>query len=61
MEYDTKIMNIIVFVQLNMLTWLNKTSLPVDYEASLAPMDTCQSLISANWRLPAPVNWDTNP
>ena len=27
-------------VQLNMLTWLDKASSPVDHEASLAPKDT---------------------
>jgi hypothetical protein len=47
-----------------MLTWLDKASSPVDHEASLAPMDTCQSSLSAydkNWLLPAPVYWMRTP
>ena len=35
-----KIIRIIVLVRLNMLTWLDKASSPVDHEASLAPKDT---------------------
>jgi hypothetical protein len=44
-----KMMRIIVFVLLNVLTWLDKAIPPVDHklEASLAPMDTCQSSLSA--------------
>ncbi len=33
-------MRIIVVVQLQMLTWLDKASLPVDHKASLAPKDS---------------------
>ena len=42
-KYNTKIMRIIVVVQLHMLTWLDKASSSVDHEASLsslAPKDT---------------------
>ncbi len=39
-KYNTKIMRIIVVVQLHMFTWLDKASSPVDHEASLAPKDT---------------------
>ncbi len=37
---NIKIMRIIVVIQLQMLTWLDKASSPVDHEASLAPKDT---------------------
>jgi hypothetical protein len=37
---NIKIMRIIVVNQLQMLTWLDKASSPVDHEASLAPKDT---------------------
>ncbi len=39
-KYNTKIMRIIVVIQLQRLTWLDKASSPVDHEASLAPKDT---------------------
>ncbi len=42
-----KKIRIIAFVQLSMLTWLYKASLPVDHKASLEPMDTCLSSLSA--------------
>ncbi len=40
------------FVQLNMLTWLDKASSPVDHEASLAPAAHGHWLVShrsAHW------------
>ena len=39
-KYNIKILRIIVVNQLQMLTFLDKASSPVDHEASLAPKDT---------------------
>ena len=39
-KYNIKIMRIIAVIQLQMLTWLDKASSPVDHQASLAPKDT---------------------
>ena len=40
-------MRIIVFFQLNMLTWLRKASLHVHFEALLVLLDTYQSSLGA--------------
>ncbi len=44
-----EIMRIIVLVQLNMLTWLHKTSLPGRPEALLMLLETCHSSLPAEW------------
>ncbi len=54
--------HIIVFVELNMLTWLHKASLPghPDSEALLMLLETYQSSMGAldeNWHLQAPGYW----
>ncbi len=43
---NIKIMRKVVVVQLHILTWLDKASSPVDYEASLAPKDTHLTVIA---------------